>query len=479
MVRPAAGPRDERGAVLPIVAALVTVMITVAAFAVDLGVQRVVRRDMQALADIVAIDLARELDGRARAALAGEVTPGSAGNALGRSLARNDDTIGEDLEVLATWGAWDGTTFDATADPPTAVRVVASATTDFAFVDGDGSATRTAYAQADSTACYKLGSWAAAVRGGDSALISQLNRLVGLDLDLLSYRALAGADLRLSQLVAQPQIGTGARLLDAPIAYRDLLQASITALEAEKDPSNDAAVRALRTVLNGSAGTPAVTLGQVLGISADDSAALEADLDVLDLVLGSLMVANGEHALEIPNLQAGVPGVGRITQTTLAVWQGLTMACGTPGSEDTDTTSSQLRGQMELEFANLPSMNLKPVGGLFSGTLQTGKATGVLTVDLGGAQGRLVGAAAGGLRRRDRGGAAHLRRRGVDGAVDLPLRVGRRGLRQRLGRQGQAQGERRGGDDGAPDDGQRGGAGRHAGAAVDPAERHDAVRGGG
>ena len=46
--------RDERGAVVPMVAIMLTVLMISAAFAVDLGKQRVVRQDMQALADVVA-----------------------------------------------------------------------------------------------------------------------------------------------------------------------------------------------------------------------------------------------------------------------------------------------------------------------------------------------------------------------------------------------------------------------------------------
>ncbi|NHA01875.1 hypothetical protein G5V59_25590 [Nocardioides sp. W3-2-3] len=56
--------QDERGAVTLVMVFVLVVMLLGSAFVVDLGVQRVARSDMQAIADLVALDLARELDGR-------------------------------------------------------------------------------------------------------------------------------------------------------------------------------------------------------------------------------------------------------------------------------------------------------------------------------------------------------------------------------------------------------------------------------
>ena len=64
---PSRSRRDERGAIIPMVAMLLVVLIPSTAIAVDLGMQRVVRRDMQALADVVALDLVRLVDGRTAA----------------------------------------------------------------------------------------------------------------------------------------------------------------------------------------------------------------------------------------------------------------------------------------------------------------------------------------------------------------------------------------------------------------------------
>ena len=71
--------RDEHGAVVPIVAILVGLLITVSAFTVDLGQQRVARTDMQSLSDLVALDTSR--------LLGGQTTPEAAAKAINDGLA--------------------------------------------------------------------------------------------------------------------------------------------------------------------------------------------------------------------------------------------------------------------------------------------------------------------------------------------------------------------------------------------------------
>jgi len=50
--------------VLVLVAIVLSTLIGFTSLAIDIGYQRVVRRDMQAVADVVALDLSRRLDGR-------------------------------------------------------------------------------------------------------------------------------------------------------------------------------------------------------------------------------------------------------------------------------------------------------------------------------------------------------------------------------------------------------------------------------
>jgi uncharacterized membrane protein len=151
------GPRErhrgEGGAILPMVAMFMSVLIGASALAVDLGQLRVGRVDMQALADVVALDLAREVDGRQTQVI--QADPAWA-QARVQSVARNNQTFGTAPTVTAQLGTFSTATGTFTpttgAVVPTAVRVTASTSVDFAFRSGDGIVARTAVAMSDSTA---------------------------------------------------------------------------------------------------------------------------------------------------------------------------------------------------------------------------------------------------------------------------------------------------------------------------------------
>lgn len=93
-------PDDECGAVAVFVA-LVTcfTLLPLAAFAVDLGMQRVARRDAQAIADMVALDLGRQLDGRTLA----QIQP-TLRQRADASAARNAGGVSRDTRVRAELG---------------------------------------------------------------------------------------------------------------------------------------------------------------------------------------------------------------------------------------------------------------------------------------------------------------------------------------------------------------------------------------
>src|SRR5688572_7002712 len=56
--------RGDRGAVLPVIALSIVALLTMSSIAVDLGRQMLRRREAQAVADVVALDLVRFIDGR-------------------------------------------------------------------------------------------------------------------------------------------------------------------------------------------------------------------------------------------------------------------------------------------------------------------------------------------------------------------------------------------------------------------------------
>jgi hypothetical protein len=377
-------PRGERGAVAVLTACLLPILIGVAAIVIDIGMQRVTRTDLQALADVVAMDLAREIrGGRTQAELAAEGDFSDPSSAVSRSVARNPDVLGLNLDVDVDWGSWNGTSWNTATDPPTAVRVIAHAETDYAITSGNGEATRRAYAVASNSACYRLGTFLAAVRSGDSTVLGPLNYLLGVNLGLVSYQALADAEVTIAELAAAPTIGSPERLLTGTVTYDDLILATIDAL-SKQPGSNSAAISALQTLHAAAGPVGTIAVGDVLHVSPTDTAALDITLAVLDII-GSARLANGEHFIEVENINAGVPAVGFQFTGGIALISAAQLACGMPNSAESVARNAQLEGTLGITFANLPSLSVPNLA-----TLQTSKASGSLDIDLASGVGRLV-----------------------------------------------------------------------------------------
>jgi Flp pilus assembly protein TadG len=377
--------KDERGAVALFFALILSVLMGMTAIVVDIGMHRVTRGDLQALADMVALDLAREIRGsRTQADLAPAGDTGNPSSAASKSIARNSDILGEGLVVQVDWGSYDGGNWDTATDPPSAVRVEASADTDFAVTDGSSDTSRVAFAVASSSACYRLGSFVAAVNSGDSTVLSPLNDLFDVNLTLVGYQALAGATVTLADLAATSAIGSPTQLLTGSVTYSDLIRALIEVLSNEPGSSNSAAISALGAVLQASSTVGSVNLGNVMHLSPTDQAALEMDLNVLDIV-GSARLANGDHFIQVPNLNASVPGVGSQFTGGLTLISAAQLACGKPNSPESVARNAQLEGSLGIEFVNLPSLSIPGFA-----TLLTEKGDGTLLVDLADGTGALI-----------------------------------------------------------------------------------------
>jgi uncharacterized membrane protein len=121
----------DRGAVLPIVALSLVVLMTMTAFSVDLGRQILRRRQAQTVADVVALDLARQLGGRTTSAIQSDP---NWDQARINSANRNDFPPSGVTAVLGRWNE-DGSTFTPTSgsEVPTAVQVSAQDDVDFYF----------------------------------------------------------------------------------------------------------------------------------------------------------------------------------------------------------------------------------------------------------------------------------------------------------------------------------------------------------
>jgi len=357
--------RDERG-VVAIVLALVScfVLIPLAALAVDIGVQRVARTDMQSLADMVALDLARGLDGKTTAAQWAAKSP-SLQQRAEASRDRNDTTVGHPPTVAAEIGTFDALTETFTPLPstsdvvPNAVRVGTSTEVDFYFARGTGGAGAgsggtgaTAIAQASTTACFQLGSWAATLDPSASSLFGDmLKPLLGSStLTAVGYNGLASTRLSLLDLVKTDYIGVGTvndLLSMNNLTVANLYRASAQVLAAQ---GKTAQAQVFNLAAASVVAPTTIDAGKLFGLSTASDAALQTQFNALDILLGAAFLANGTNALDVDNLQTSLASVG-VTSSTLKIIERPQRACD---QGEAQTAQASLVSQAQVQVPSNP-----------------------------------------------------------------------------------------------------------------------------
>lgn len=367
-------------------ALLTSVLTAAAALCVDLGQLRVGRADMQALADVVALDLARELDGRQAQVIAADPRWDQT---RAESVERNAATFGAAPVVSAELGTFDTTTgvFTAVAGAsvPTAVRVSAATSVKFAFRDEDGGVTRRAVAMADSTACFMLGSYAAAVRSGRSALLSSVLGQINshLDLGVVGYTGLLDANLNLADLAASAGVATVQELADATMSVQELYLATASALTTK----GNAADANVLNVLAGNVGTLGnVEVGTLLQADTASTRGIDATVNAIDLIAGSAMLFTGSHAVSVPTLTASLPLLGSVS-SSLDVIEAPQLACSRANASPlrearTSQVTATVGGTLTETTINAISVSTKagsPAGKPVALSLSLASAAGHLT----------------------------------------------------------------------------------------------------
>ncbi|MCO8126656.1 pilus assembly protein TadG-related protein [Acidimicrobiia bacterium EGI L10123] len=413
----------DRGAVLPIVALLLPVLMLMTAFAVDLGRQRALRRDLQADADVIALDLVRLADGRTMDQIVNlDPTFLSVAN---ESFTRNGLTPMASVPEVAsvvTYGRWDAAAtpqFDPVTPSgiPNSVRVSLEDDVDYFFQPGTGGAKREAYAVRDGEAVFSIGSRLASVDTANSPLIDPvldalfqgldpINPVAtsgpvlfdqpasmampaqaeddGVSLSALSYEGLAGNDITIRQLIgfipADVDSETGAaspeQVLASEVKLIDLVQATASALDENGDGEQiDAAVAylgGLSLVMDQDA---TVQLDDLL--SADVSspgAVLDSHINAWDLLLASVQAVNGNNLVGTqvalpPGPFQSLPLVSNVVDpraiVTVAVIEGPQFGRGRPGGAQAFAETSQIRLGVDVGVTlDVNIASLLPLGSL-------------------------------------------------------------------------------------------------------------------
>ncbi|WP_110205003.1 hypothetical protein [Nocardioides daejeonensis] len=339
-----AKPRDERGAVALFVAILLVVLVGLASFAVDLGYQRVAARDMQAVADVVAMDMARQLDGKTTEQL--NDTPAWT-TALAGSLERNDDrAVGEKLspvscsagqasigagEICATPGIYnsaDRTFVDSGSSPATHVRVITRTSIDYFFpiFADNGEVMKTAYAEGGDGACIRISSYVADANLNDGALGPLLDLLgTKVGLGALDAGSLVATDVSLLKLLSA-KVGAGSldSVLNSQIGLGSFYLAMADALQGQ---DGSAAAISVLEALSGRVGDMKVKVSDLLALDTTGVAGADAMLNVFDMVATGLVAASGENGLALtPTIN--LPGGLLNLSGTVSVLQRPQVSCG-------------------------------------------------------------------------------------------------------------------------------------------------------
>ena len=378
--RASAGRREEeRGAVAVMTAAIVMVLVLVAAFAVDLGMQRVARADMQSLADVVALDLVRELDGQRTVAELSPLMPALAQ----ASRSRNSGTLGAEPELEVELGRLedDGTFVPLSGTAvPTAVRVTSATEVGFAFVPGSGGAVRSAVADLAAGACFTIGSYAARLDTGESPILGPLLGALGsgITLSAADYNGLANAEVDLVDLLG---VEVGAVTLEEAVrgnqlvGLRDYYLAVADVLERE---SGSTAQVELLERLAGSVGAVQLQAADLLGLDTGGSAGLDAALNVFDLVTAGAAAANGQNGLSLPATNVNLGPLASV-RSSISVIEPLKQGCGRKNNPGATASSTQGTATLSASAADVNVPGLLRTRVSVSGTVKAASAKGRLT----------------------------------------------------------------------------------------------------
>ncbi len=376
--------RDERGAILIMATVGVILAIIAAALAVDLGRIAQERRNDQRVADLAALDAARDMgntDALAKASADRNRFPWSK---PGYSITTAVGSLDANRVFHAGVGA-------------TAVEVTVKSPIKNTFVSGSRTITTRAVAKITNVGSFSIGSSLASLDPSKSVLDQVMGRWIQASgpVNVVSYQGLASTNVSLGVLQqklaeAGLDVGTVDKLLNTSISYRQLIQAAASAL----GPGNPAVVADLNGIAVAANSTMMVKLGDMINVAqGSDEAALATDFNVFRLVTGSAAVANGTNTVSIPSMSVSIPNIGSVAVSLKVIELPKTYIGPVSGPQPHAQTS-------QVELTVTPTININLVAAKVTGALpitaSAAKAIGNLSaVNCGAPKGIAVEATTG------------------------------------------------------------------------------------
>ncbi|WP_047541274.1 pilus assembly protein TadG-related protein [Methylotenera versatilis] len=184
-----------------------------------------------------------------------------------------------------------------------------------------------------SIAAFNIGTTALTLNTEDSLLLDGLlSGLLGstIKLDLVSYQGLANTNITLADLIkVEGSVLSVDELLDTQFSAGQLLTLVSEAVKLPENAVPDLVNVALSKLVVGAAHNTQISLGQLLNVNQNSQAeALNAKLNVLNLVNMIASVSNGQNAVTIP-LAVNLPGLVSVN-AIVNVIEPAQMAIGPP-----------------------------------------------------------------------------------------------------------------------------------------------------
>ncbi|MEY2421752.1 MAG: hypothetical protein QOI95_1819 [Acidimicrobiaceae bacterium] len=381
---------DDRGAVIPIIALSLVVLITMTAFSLDLGRQMVRRREAQSAADFVALDLARLVDGRTASAIIADPRWNETKNA---AAARNGFATSGLTPELGVYSADNDSDLDPSTIAftpclnlatclPTGVRVTATDEVGFFFAQvigiSKGTVTRTSTAAQQGSSEAELGSvfagfqyyqepgFSAAYNVAADLRAQVLNATIGtqffasgtagatlptgIGLDALSYKGISNGSVTMGQLATAMGFGSADQMLDADISGRDLLNAEANALRSSSNQNDVTAGNKIAQFAGTSSSSTHMHLRDMIDATqGGGSDVANYRINALDLITMAGQIINGKHFFTM-TVNHGIPGVPPL-DVTVAIIEGPAVAQGFQG--DPGPSTSQVRFATTIPLSNL------------------------------------------------------------------------------------------------------------------------------
>jgi uncharacterized membrane protein len=334
---------DERGAILTITVLLIAATVALASYVIDIGGDRVVLRDMQSVADVVALDLARNLDGRTAVGYSGYSSTGPSASLFATqkaaSVDRQDGLFAEPDTVTARLAVANQQTgafirWAAADDVPNAVRVWATGSSAFRIRPATPESTaleRSALAVIGRPiVCISAGATLADLTpGGNLDLF--LGRLIGIDrLSIVSPGGVAALDAQipLGALATQLGVGTVDELATASVTSQSFVAAAATVLSNNGNVAGATVLNAIAARLSGST---SLNVGSILNLNTGTGSAADLNLDAFSLAQAVIEVSNKNNFVDLI-VPVGVTGLASTTLRAKVI-EAPQIACGPVGTK--------------------------------------------------------------------------------------------------------------------------------------------------